>query len=201
MNEFEYWKLHIRLNIVQAALLLCNQDPANYQDNVEIEIAEKQPEGYYACKTAILDALENAEIDGHLSTAIFGLDEAHPVEEVSLFRSYVKVESLKEWLRMKSFRSGFFFPAGRGEQEYRDKSHPHYAPKLVAAVAAWQAVSASITTAASPKQQIASWLRANASYYDLTDTNGKPNETAIQEISKVVNWNLKGGAPKTPGND
>ena len=43
------------------------------------------------------------------------------------------------------------------------------------------------------------WLREHASEYGLSDEEGKPNETGIDEVSKVANWQPKGGALKTPG--
>ena len=48
------------------------------------------------------------------------------------------------------------------------------------------------------KQSLEKWLRLNARDYGLCDEEGKPNETGIQECAKVVNWQQKGGAPKTP---
>jgi hypothetical protein len=32
----------------------------------------------------------------------------------------------------------------------------------------------------------------------MTDDEGKLVETAIEECSKIANWNPKGGSPKTP---
>jgi hypothetical protein len=43
------------------------------------------------------------------------------------------------------------------------------------------------------------WLREHAEDLDLIH-DGKPNETAIEEICKVANWRPKGGAPPTPAN-
>jgi hypothetical protein len=42
------------------------------------------------------------------------------------------------------------------------------------------------------------WLRENASEFGLSDDDGKPNETGIEETAKVANWQPGGGAPKTP---
>jgi hypothetical protein len=43
------------------------------------------------------------------------------------------------------------------------------------------------------------WLREHAAEFGLTDDDGKPNETGIEEAAKVANWQPTGGAPKTPG--
>ena len=50
-----------------------------------------------------------------------------------------------------------------------------------------------------PKQALDKWLRLNASQFNLSDDDGKPNEQGIQECAKVANWQDKGGAPKTLG--
>ncbi|MHA6844257.1 hypothetical protein [Ralstonia syzygii] len=80
--------------------------------------------------------------------------------------------------------------------DFLDPNHPRYALKLAAAVSAWRAVESS--KGVSPKQAIAKWLREHAEEFGLSDANGKPNETGIEEVAKVANWQPSGGAPKTP---
>ncbi len=111
--------------------------------------------------------------------------------------SRVQVESLKEWLVSRGFRQGFFFPERTETPDYLDPGNPRYAPKLAAAVRAWQAVTD--PAGRHPKQALTKWLRENAAEFDLTDDEGKPNETGIEETAKVANWQPGGGAPKTPG--
>jgi hypothetical protein len=82
--------------------------------------------------------------------------------------------------------------------EYLDPKHPRYAPKLAAAVLAWQTTGNKALTGKSPKQALLKWLREHAAEFDLTDEDGKPNETGIEEAAKVANWQPAGGAPKTP---
>jgi len=50
-----------------------------------------------------------------------------------------------------------------------------------------------------PKQALAKWLREHAAEFGMTDDEGKPNETGIEEAAKMANWQPGGGAPKTPG--
>ena len=111
--------------------------------------------------------------------------------------SRVEVESLKEWLASRGFRRGFFFPERTETPDYLDPGNSRYAPKLAAAVRAWQAVTD--PAGRHPKQALAKWLRENAAEFGLTDDEGKPNETGIEEAAKVANWQPGGGAPKTPG--
>ncbi|MDM0051416.1 hypothetical protein [Variovorax sp. J22R115] len=72
---------------------------------------------------------------------------------------------------------------------YMNPLHPRYAPKLAAAVRAWQAVDDEGKT--SPKQALEGWLRAHADDFGLTNA-------AVEECSKVANWKAQGRAPKTP---
>ena len=88
----------------------------------------------------------------------------------------------------------------RGEaiEGYLDPKHPRFAPKLAAAVRAWQSVTAPGNK--SPKQAIEKWLRDHAAELGLTNQDGNPINQAIEECSAVANWQPKGGAVKTPGN-
>ena len=116
---------------------------------------------------------------------------------LDLYRSTVNVDSLKRWLGYRGFKTGFFFPDPVETMDFLDAANPRYAPKLAAAVRAWQAVTDAGKK--SPKQALDKWLREHAVDFKLTNDEGKPIETAIEECSKVANWNPKGGATKTPG--
>lgn len=109
--------------------------------------------------------------------------------------SMISRSDLISWLESKNFRTGFFFTAKTDDPDYLNPKHPRYAPKLAAAVQAWKTV----TDAAGkhPKQALAKWLREHAAEFDMTDDEGKPNETGIEEVAKVANWQPKGGTPKT----
>lgn len=123
------------------------------------------------------------------------------IEEVAgstdIDRSTMKVHSLVEWLEDKGVKSGFFFPKSNETPEYLDPNNARYAPKLAAAVIAWQNVTD--PKVKSPKQALERWLRENGARFKLTDDEGNPVNTAIEECSKVANWRPSGGAAKTPG--
>lgn len=83
-------------------------------------------------------------------------------------------------------------------QNYLNPSHPRYSYKLDAAVRAWQAMEdESLTRTSTPKAAVETWLETNYLKLDLV-WKEDINKQAIVEISKVVNWDQKGGAPKTP---
>jgi len=109
----------------------------------------------------------------------------------------VSVEALREWLTIRGFRTGFFFPQAIDAPDYLDPQNKRYAPKLAAAIRAWLAVDD--PKGKSPKQALVKWLRENSAQFDLSDDEGKPNEQGIEECAKVANWQPAGGSPKTPG--
>ena len=113
----------------------------------------------------------------------------------------VLVEDLQVWLRGRGFKTGFFSPKAGDTPDFLDTSHKNYAPKLVAAIGSWQAVNADpeLIKGKTVKQALLKWLRKNADKFGLTKDDGNPNEQGIEEIAKISNWDVRGGAPKTPG--
>ena len=104
-----------------------------------------------------------------------------------------------KWLASRGHTSGFFFPEGaraHSDMDFLDPTHPRHPPKAVAGYHAWIAVGD--TNGRTHKQKIKDGLYEHASEYELTGEDGRPIEKAIEEIAKVWNWDLKGGAPKTP---
>lgn len=203
MDGLDYWRLCEQLDIVQAALLVCGHDPTAVMNHVEISSIEKRPTGYEAGKTAISNALRKGDIEGQL-IPLFEYDvngnRCGVLDNtIDLTASRVEVESLRSWLANRGLHTGFFFPIATDAPDYLDPDHPRYAPKLAAAVKAWLASgNESAARGRSVKQTLMKWLRENASEFGLSDDDGKPNETGIEETAKVANWKPGGGAPKTP---
>ena len=115
-------------------------------------------------------------------------------------RTTVAVSDLVKWLEDRNFRVGFFFPneSENKRVSYLDKGNPRYAPKLAAAVTAWQSVTDDDLRGKSPKGAIEKWLREHAAEFGLSDEEGNPNKSGIDQVSAVANWQTKGGAPVTP---
>lgn len=112
----------------------------------------------------------------------------------------VLVVDLQEWLRGRGFKAGFFFPQAGDQPDFLDPSHKCYAPKLAAAIGAWQAVSEDqeLKKGKTVKQALLKWLRKHAGQFGLTKDDGNPNEQGLEEVAKVSNWVPQGGSPKTP---
>jgi hypothetical protein len=202
MEGLDHWRLCDELSVIQAALLMAGRDPSSEAD--EVERMAKRPPGYEAAKTAISNALRRGAITGRL-IPLYEHDTNENAwsaveDSIDVSSSRVEVDSLRKWLASRGLKTGFFFPEERDFGDYLDPGHPRYAPKLAAAVQAWRAIEGeSAISGKSPKQALMKWLREHAADFGLADEDGKPNETGIEEVAKVANWQLTGGAPKTPG--
>ncbi|WP_273758505.1 hypothetical protein [Bartonella sp. AU55XJBT] len=114
--------------------------------------------------------------------------------------SHVFVEDLKEWLLSCGYRPAFFFPKNDSDNikdhkyTFQNPNHPRYAPKLAAAVAAWEEVSEAAPNK-SVKATLAEWVQENAEKY--VKKNGELTKDFIEQVSSVANWDPTGGAPKT----
>jgi len=199
MEGMDYWRLSEELSVKQAALLITGTDPAD-ADNVENWSPEKRPIGYDAAKHALFHALKRGDVDGTLVPMsdydVNGNDIGYIDGSIELNRSLVTVESVRTYLAARGFNSGFFMTVPKAAPDYLNPKHHRYAPKLAAAVGAWLAVTD--VNGKHPKQALTKWLRENAAEFGLSDDEGKPNETGIEETAKVANWQPGGGAPKTP---
>ena len=202
MESLDYWRLCDHLSVVQAALLVVGHDPSSEANYVEGWAPERRPTGYEAAKTAITNALKRGAIEGNLvKDADFDMNgnfDGWKEGTIVLSESQVEVHSLKTWLSERGFTTGFFFPDGAAAPDYLDPYHPRYAPKLAAAILAWRFAEGESLAGRSPKQALVKWLREHAADFGLSDEDGKPNETGIEETAKVANWQPGGGAPKTP---
>lgn len=197
-DDLNFWRPCDELTIKEAALLIAGVSPAK-NDSVENWQVGERPCGYEAARSALINALRGGRIKGQVINEMTQDMNGNefPIEDSVSVWSRVDVESLRAWLWSRGLRHGFFAPASEEAPDYLDSRNSRYAPKLAAAVRAWQAVTD--PAGKHPKQALTKWLRENAAAFGLTDDEGKPNETGIDEIAKVANWQPGGGAPKTPG--
>ncbi|MDF1645325.1 MAG: hypothetical protein P1U80_14220 [Pseudomonadales bacterium] len=202
LSSIDLWRLCDELTIIQASLLLAGEDPEAQQDYVESHTPQNRPSGYDAAKAAISRGLLGGYIEGQVVEEDEHDINGNFIGKVSgtlvLEKSYVKVDSLRQWLSGRGVSTGFFFPAISVKQNYLDHNHPRYSAKLAAAISAWLSLEDTQLSRITPKQALEKWLRENASDFNLCDEDGKPNETGIIECAKVANWQTKGGAPRTP---
>lgn len=202
MQAADYWRLCSHLSLFQAIMLTLGYDPEN-QNSYDIQNHNKCPipQGYGALKTAIVNALVAGQIEGSVAEQTFdGRGNELYAPCVDIDDSTICVQSLKAFLKERGFSEGFFFPEGNISEQYFDSQSIYYAPKLAAAVNAWKTITenSELLNGKTPKQAMQKWLRENANKYGLTKDDGSPNETGIEEICKVANWQTGGGAARTP---
>lgn len=194
MEAIDYWRLADELTVVQAALLICGYDPSDLQHNVSYG-SHKTPVGYVAVRHALGSAV-NAKILQARETRV--IDQRDGEYYVDDDLAHISIDAIKDWLRSKGVVTHFFFFPEEPEGEFLSPQNPRYSPKLAAAIRAWQAMEGKDLKGKTPKQSVIKWLRLHGADYDLTDDDGKPLDTVIEEIAKIVNWKPQGGAPKTP---
>lgn len=198
MESLDYWRLCDGFSLSDAAILIIGEDPSNFESGNENKTESKFR--YNTVTTALAFAVKAEKLKAELT---FVKEEycEHENDQVDCYRTTVLVDDLREWLSSRNFTTGFFFPQAEEESDYLDQKHENYAPKLAAAIRAWQAVNAdpALSVGVTVKQGLLKWLRKNADRFGLTKDDGSPNEQGIEEIAKIANWDSKGGAPKTPG--
>jgi hypothetical protein len=200
MDPLDYWRLCDELSVVQAALLIVGEDPAQFQEHIENWEGSRRPTGYDAAKAALINAIRGGRLPGDIINL---KDENGRYVGFDWHNTTIMVEDLRAWLKSRGIKTGFFFSVPEADPDYLSPFHPSYSPKLAAAIEVWKAVSADeeLRRGKSVKQALAVWLRQHANEFGLTKDDGSPNEQGIDDVAKIANWDMRGGAPKTPGNE
>ena len=198
-DELNFWKLCDRISIAEAALLIAGINPSDHPANLYNWDAKNQPRSFRPTVQALRGAIELESLKGETFYHTGHDDDGEPYRNFDPAESTVDVEDLRRWLAAKNVRSGFFAVRVDAPQPYMNPSHERYAPKLAAAVAAWESVGRDRGEGRSVKQQLEAWARRHANEFGLCDEDGNPKKAAMDNIAIVANWETKGGAPKTPG--
>ena len=192
------WLLAGDVSVVEAALLLLGIEPQGVSQYVENWSSVKQPIGYLAAREMIASAVHRKEVPGTIPT----LAQQRSDERGGGFRmwadySSAKVElmSLRKWLHERGYRATFLKLDDVVIEGFRDPGNPRYSAKLAAVVEAWESYDEDILPAGTVKQKLAKWLRMNAGRFGLTSDDGSPSESIIDDLAKVANWVMIGGAP------
>ncbi len=211
ITGLNYWRLCDELSIDQAACLVVGVDPSE-KESMELKLhSPTNPKGFEAARAALGNAAESGILPANIKRSVLGarIEETKSGKEVPDDIYYpldtnlttIKVSDLRIWLKNRGFTAGFFFPDTNSDTpDYLNVHHKHYAPKLAAAIESWTEISSrpECLKGKSPKQALMKWLREHAHRFGLTKEDGNPNEQGIEEIAKIANWQIKGGAPKTP---
>ncbi|BDD88646.1 hypothetical protein [Desulfofustis limnaeus] len=204
MEGMDYWRLCEEYTLVQAALLIVGVDPDEAEDVMSRE-GNKRPKGFNAVLTALIEDICKKRLSAgiiilKLKEIVDVGEHQKIIREVDPQKTVVLANDLKEWLMKRKINSDLFFPRSTDQPDFLNESHPHYSPKLAAAIGAWHAVEAdpSMREGRSVKKALTDWLEKNAQKYQLIKEDGEFNASGIEEVAKIANWEQKGGAPKTP---
>ncbi len=190
------WHLSPVLSVREAAALVAGYEPRHaIRLHDENGSWEEQVPDY----PPVLRGLQHAVRSKKLEADVRYHDNSNGPGDINWDETTLDVDVFKKWLdESRNIRPPFFFKQSSTEAPYLDPAHPRFAPKLAAAVSAWLVVEQA-PEGKTVKQALQAWLRENASRFRQSDDDGKPNETFVEEASKVANWAPGGGAPKTPG--
>ena len=193
MDPINRWKLAEELNAFQIVLLISGYDPSEFDSDVY----DRWPDEVKGEISPYLYAIKNAARSGKLQ---FRQVDFQDYSEIDWVSSTMNVDSVCEWIRSRNFVDGFFITSDANPEGLADASSVFYAPKLAAAVRAWNEVTSNpeALSGKTPKKALEVWLRKHANEYGLSNKDGNPNELGIEEICKVANWKPAGGASPTP---
>lgn len=201
MDSLDYWRLCDEVSVVQAALLILGVDPSERGYFIEKENPQKRPTGYDAVRAALANAIRGNRLPARINRLPARIKDQLGNVGIDWYQTTILVEDLQSWLRARGVTTGFFFPKPEEGPDYLSSSHDYFSPKLAAAIKAWVAVTSdpALRRGKTVKQALIVWLRQHANDFGLTKEDGNPNEQGIEEVAKIANWDMKGGAPKTPG--
>ncbi|HUQ38401.1 MAG TPA: hypothetical protein VM144_18685 [Aestuariivirga sp.] len=193
-----------KLPLKRAALLIIGRDP-DIEPELSLDDFKQMPE-----LPRVLSVLSTGLKKGLIRGTIVYREPVHEVDsavinEIDEAKSTILLDSLDMFVSTWEYFNGQSLSGPlateRPLQDYMDPQHGRYAPKLAAAVKAWIAVGEkSKNSPRTPKQLLEEWLLKHAAEFGLQDKRGNPNKQGIGEVTKVANWKLKGGAPKSPAN-
>ena len=195
MDKISRWKLADELTPYQIALLISGYDPSEF----ESDHPDRWPEEVRRDISPFLNAIKNVARSGRVEMTPVTFENGYD-NDINWLATTVNIDSLCEWMRRRNFYDGFFMIEHEKIDELVNPSGEYYAPKLAAAVRAWNETTSSSESlnGKTPKKALEIWLRKHANEYGLTGKDGNPNELGIEEICKVSNWKPGGGATPTP---
>ena len=141
MDRINRWKLADELTTYQIALLIAGYDPSEFEE----EQPHQWPKEVARDISPFLNAIKNAARSEKLKFTPVRYENSYSSDDIDWNTSTVDIESLCEWLRRRNFKDGFFVGRGDHIDKIADQSGEYYAPKLAAAVRAWNEVTADPT--------------------------------------------------------
>lgn len=190
------------LSVHVAACLMAGFRPREFaqMEKCENDLASEYMDGYDGAISALKSGLLQKSIGGRI-VPVYKTDHREnkqdvEINSVDIEKSEVNVKALQAWMEKNGAPPGYFYKQSFDGPDYLNPGHARYSAKLAAVVMAWQAVEK--TEGKSPKQTLLKWLRENAARFGFTDADGNPQNSTLEDLAQVANWQTNGGAPKTP---
>jgi hypothetical protein len=157
MDPIERWKLADELTAYQISLLIAGYDPAEFEGDQP----QMWPGKVRQDISPFLNAVKNAARSGKLALTPVKYENSYSSDDMNWEESTVGIDSLCDWLHMRNFNDGFFISTKAQVEKIADQTSDFYAPKLAAAVCAWNEVTAdpNALIGKSPKKALEIWLR------------------------------------------
>ena len=183
------------LTVYQIALLIERYDPSDFDNDSHHQWPETVKKDISPWVHAIKYAARSGKFR-FMKETYEGYDDNGINWDISI----INIDSLIDWMRSRDFKDGFFILKTEDSEPVANKNSEYYAPKLAAAVRAWNEVTSNpeALNGKTPKKALEIWLRKHANEFGLTGKDGNPNALGIEEICKVANWKPGGGASPTP---
>jgi hypothetical protein len=105
MDALDYWRMCDAVSVVQAALLIIGEDPAESQEYIAGWQPENRPKGYDAVKTALLNAIKRNKLPADIPEGDDGFGNNYARWD----QATVLVDDLRTWLKSAALKQDSFF--------------------------------------------------------------------------------------------
>lgn len=212
----ETWRVPTAYTLSQAAMLITCNNPDDWNNKEELILAAP-PNNFSAIfnqlildSTKVVNYQEISQETGeeyilYVLNLDLHVDKPNKINKLSKKKQLsvnVDKAELLRWLRLphqkEIIKQTAWFFDDYSETEFEEsqtkipllrRTDPYYPSELDIAINAWQAVTASVGKG-KPKAIIKKWLNDNYKEEDLSIE-------ARERIAVLVNWDKRGGAPKT----
>lgn len=206
MDNLEAWENIENLTVDEFMCLVLGYEPGSFK--FDFGYPKDWPEGAELIYKILVQDIENDRFSLGYDTPADIIDAPSVRNTGYPWWHHGKIEqkSLKAWVIKRSIKSRFFGTNADDDSndmntipDYLNTEHPNYSFKLAAAIKAWEALTANpdLLKGKGCKDAVIDWLEDNVDLLDIPEKN-QLSKNLKENISFIVNWNLSGGAPKTP---
>ncbi len=209
MCDLEFWKNFDFLKVDEFMCLVMGYEPGSYVFDFFSRQKDKAwPEGAELIYKLLVQ-------DINMDRFVLSYDTPADITDAPFIKmtdypwwhgGQIKQKALKAWVEKRKIKSKYFgtdlsdnSSNTNATPDYLNPKNPNYSFKLAAAIKAWEALTANpeLLRGKGCKDAVVDWLEDNINLLDIPEGSQLSNNLK-EHISFIVNWNLSGGAPKTP---